>query len=168
MRVLTWVLKRYRPLAAAAVALVVAVPVLVVTVGAGAPDGVTLDGVSPDNLAKFGITLTAPQPGDRPLVTAEAALAVAQFHGLPVRQVVLARLSDDHRVPPLKDRLAWVFSFDVTNSVLPPLPEPLPEGLVLRWSYRVAAVDAETGQLLESMGAGGPDPGQPAPSALAP
>lgn len=163
MRLLTrWVLKRYRPLAAAVLALAVAVPVLVVTLGAGSPDAINLVGVSPASLAEAGVTLTAPQPGDRPLLSAEEAQAVANFHGLQVIQVLLARVSNDHQVPPVKDRLAWVFSFDVTNFDLPAGPPPPPEGRPsLRWLYLIAAVDAETGQLLEDVGAGGPVAGEP-------
>ncbi len=77
------------------------------------PTPIQLDGVSAEDLAALGLIVTTPEPGTTITASEEDAKlkALESQPGASVRQVVLARVVDQTRVPPL-GRTFWVVNLD--------------------------------------------------------
>lgn len=136
----------------AAVAVFVAVGTLVVTLsaGSGAPTRVSLDGVSDQDLADYGIELM--EPDQQPEIDAATAEQAAKS-GVPdaearVKETVLVHLLNQRADPPI-DELAWAVNFDpITIQAIPPLGPGQYRYCPGHPLYSVVFIDAESGSLL--------------------
>ncbi len=140
--------------ATAAVALLVAASSVLFLTNAGsspASDEVTLQGVSPERLAGVGITLKAPPAdfapkiGKQDIEGSRASGVSPLGFDLPIREIVLAHVSDKSKVPPI-DRVLWVVSLDVSGARMPNLGPGGP-GLpdYFPYLYSLVFVDPDSG-----------------------
>ncbi len=130
---------------------------LVITAGSGSSQNVVvLDGVSPVDLGRDGITLLQPPARTTPKVSAEQAAQAARISpdDPPVKQVLLATVVDQTR-PPAIDRVLWVVNLDVTGLKMP-LYGPRGSPPDTPFLYSIVFVDPETGQQLYTISLGAP------------
>lgn len=127
-----------------------------------------LQGVPPEALANAGITLKAPPPdfvpkiGQQEIEASRVSGASSLGFDLPIREIALAHVSDNSRVPPI-NRVLWVVSLDVSGARMPNLGPGGP-GLpdYFPYLYSLVFVDPDTGAFVYSVEAArsAPSPGE--------
>jgi hypothetical protein len=121
------------------------------------PETLALAGVSPERLAGIGITLKAPPSdfvpkiGKRDIEASSVSGVSSLGFDLPIREIVLAQVSDKSKVPPM-DRVLWVVSLDVSGARMPNLgpggpgiPDYFP------YLYSLVFVDPDTGVFVNAV-----------------
>lgn len=112
----------------------------------------SLDGVDFAGLEQQGITLKAPADGAEARVKIQAQEAPARAGApLPVKEVVLGQLVTSN--VPRYDRLVWIVSYS-HGLPISGVPAAIDEATVPEIepaSYRLAFIDAETGEFLFSI-----------------
>jgi hypothetical protein len=118
-----------------------------------ASDEVTLQGIPAEKLADVGMTLRPPPSDFAPKMGKQEIEALRVSGGsslgsdLPIREILLAQVSDKSKVPPI-DQVLWVVSLDVSGARMPNLAPWGPHDF--SYLYSLVFVDPDTGAFVYS------------------
>lgn len=162
MRELTSRRRIWRAISIAAAAVVAVTLVTALTLALWPAKGtsfqtVELQGISREDLARNGLTLGVPPPGATTAISrADAAAVMAKMEPAAlVKEIVLAQVLDNTRVPPA-DRLLWVASMDVSGARMPLHGAAVWGVDSTPYIYRLVLIDPATGNVLGEVSLGAP------------